>query len=59
MADLTTETPLTTRAVEETRGVVATYLGEPINALYTSTCGGRTEDVENIFNDAVPYLARS
>lgn len=53
---LTSETPLTSRAVDDTRGVVATYQGEPINALYTSTCGGRTEDVENIFNDAVPYL---
>jgi stage II sporulation protein D len=53
---LTTEQPLSTRAVEETRGIVATYLGEPINALYTSTCGGRTEDAENIFNEAVPYL---
>ena len=53
---LNTETTLTTRAVDETRGIVATYHGEPINALYTSTCGGRTEDVENIFNDAVPYL---
>jgi len=56
---LTTETTLTTRAVDETRGVVATYHGQPINALYTSTCGGRTEDAENIFNDAVPYLARA
>ena len=53
---LTTEMTLTTRAVDETRGVVATYHGQPINALYTSTCGGRTEDAENIFNDAVPYL---
>lgn len=53
---LSSETPLTTRAVDETRGIVATYKGEPINALYTSTCGGRTEDVENIFNHAVPYL---
>jgi peptidoglycan hydrolase-like amidase len=53
---LSSETSLTTRAVDETRGVIATYNGEPINALYTSTCGGRTEDVENIFNDAVPYL---
>ena len=35
---------------------IATYNGEPINALYTSTCGGRTEDSEKIFNDAVPYL---
>lgn len=53
---LSTEHPLATRAVEETRGVVATYQGEAINALYTSTCGGRTEDVENIFNEPTPYL---
>lgn len=53
---LSTEHPLSTRAVEETRGLVATYRGEPINALYTSTCGGRTEDAENIFNEATPYL---
>jgi stage II sporulation protein D len=53
---LSTEHPLSTRAVEETRGLVATYKNEPINALYTSTCGGRTEDVENIFNEATPYL---
>jgi stage II sporulation protein D len=53
---LTSENPLSTRAVDETRGMIATYNGEPINALYTSTCGGRTEDSEKIFNDAVPYL---
>jgi stage II sporulation protein D len=53
---LSSETVLTSRAVEETRGMIATYHGEPINALYTSTCGGRTEDAENIFNQAVPYL---
>ncbi|MEO8434849.1 MAG: SpoIID/LytB domain-containing protein, partial [Pyrinomonadaceae bacterium] len=53
---LSSEHPLSSRAVDETRGVVATYEGEPINALYTSTCGGRTENSENIFNDAIPYL---
>jgi SpoIID/LytB domain protein len=53
---LTSENPLSTRAVDETRGLIATYAGEPINALYTSTCGGRTEDSENIFNQAIPYL---
>ena len=53
---LSSEHPLSTRAVDETRGLIATYEGEPINALYTSTCGGRTEDSQNIFNDAVPYL---
>jgi len=53
---LTSETSLTSQAVDQTRGVIATYDGEPINALYTSTCGGRTEDAENIFNGAIPYL---
>jgi stage II sporulation protein D len=53
---LTSENALSTRAVDETRGLVATYNGEPINALYTSTCGGRTEDSEKIFNEAIPYL---
>src|SRR5688572_1840182 len=53
---LSSEHPLSSRAVDETRGVVATYEGEPINALYTSTCGGRTENSENVFNDAIPYL---
>jgi stage II sporulation protein D len=53
---LVSENSLSSRAVDETRGIVATYNGEPINALYTSTCGGRTEDAGNIFNDEVPYL---
>jgi stage II sporulation protein D len=52
-----TEHPLTDRAVFETRGRILTYKGAPINALYTSTCGGRTEDGENIFGGApVAYL---
>jgi stage II sporulation protein D len=52
-----TEHPLTDRAVRETAGRIATYKGVPINALYTSTCGGRTEDAENIFGGPpVPYL---
>ena len=51
-----TEDALATQAVLDTRGVVATYDGKPINALYSSTCGGRTEDAKNIFTEAVPYL---
>jgi stage II sporulation protein D len=50
------EDALATQAIVETRGIVATYDGKPINALYTSTCGGRTEDAEIIFNEKVPYL---
>jgi stage II sporulation protein D len=53
---LASENSLSSRAVDETRGLVATYNGEPINAVYTSTCGGRTEDSENIFNEAAGYL---
>ena len=45
------------RAVEETRGEVGLYKGKLINALYTSTCGGMTEDVQNVFEgQAQPYL---
>jgi peptidoglycan hydrolase-like amidase len=51
-----TEHPLATQAIVETRGTIATYAGSPINALYSSTCGGRTEDAEHIFNEKVPYL---
>ncbi|MDT5270348.1 MAG: stage sporulation protein [Acidobacteriota bacterium] len=52
-----TEHPLTDRAVLETRGRILTYKGAPVNALYTSTCGGRTEDGENIFGGSpVAYL---
>src|SRR5437867_2366480 len=51
-----TEDPLSSRAVSETSGVIATYNDRPINALYSSTCGGRTENAENIFDEKVPYL---
>ncbi|MEZ5429330.1 MAG: SpoIID/LytB domain-containing protein [Pyrinomonadaceae bacterium] len=50
------ETRMGTQAVQQTRGVVATYRGKPINALYTSTCGGRTENSGNIFEFDEPYL---
>jgi stage II sporulation protein D len=50
------ESRMGTQAVQETRGLVGTYRGKPINALYTSTCGGRTENSENIFEFNEPYL---
>ncbi len=54
---LSAERPLSSRAVEETRGEVAKYSGRLINALYTSTCGGQTEAVEKIFEGSpAPYL---
>jgi stage II sporulation protein D len=52
-----TENPLSDQAVEETRGTTAVYRGQLINALYTSTCGGHTEDGGNIFDgEEMPYL---
>ncbi len=50
------EQPLTTQAVADTQGVIAVYNDQPINALYSSTCGGRTEDAANIFDERYPYL---
>lgn len=46
----------TLRAVERTAGVVATYNGRPISALYSANAGGVTEDSENVFTNALPYL---
>jgi stage II sporulation protein D len=54
---LSAEHPLSNQAVDETRGEVALYRGKLINALYTSTCGGLTEDVSNVFEgESEPYL---
>ena len=44
------EQPMGNEAVVATRGQVLTFEGKPIDALYTSTCGGHTENVENVFN---------
>src|SRR6185295_18423677 len=54
------EADLTTRAVKETRGLILTYEGKPIDALYTSTCGGETSDVSTMFPGRnEPYLKRA
>jgi SpoIID/LytB domain protein len=51
------EHEMSTRAVKETSGLVMTYNGEPIDALYTATCGGETSDVATMFpGRAEPYL---
>jgi stage II sporulation protein D len=46
----------TLNAVERTAGVVATYRGAPIEALYSANAGGVTENSENVFGNALPYL---
>ncbi len=44
------------QAVNETKGLIVTYRGEPIEALYHSTCGGKTEYAEEVFSKSEPYL---
>jgi len=44
------------KAVEETRGEVIVYNGELIDPVYHSTCGGATENSEDVWSTAVPYL---
>ena len=43
------EHSLSDRAVAETAGQVLLYKGELVDALYSSTCGGHTEDAQVIF----------
>ncbi|MDO4572577.1 MAG: stage II sporulation protein D [Clostridia bacterium] len=44
------------RAVTETAGELLLYDGEPIEALYHSASGGGTENVEDVYKNALPYL---
>jgi len=45
------------RAVEDTRGIVAVYKDSMINAYYHSTCGGMTDDIEDVWDkNPQPYL---
>jgi stage II sporulation protein D len=52
------EDSVATRAVEETRGEILTWEGVPILAYYSSTCGGRTADIEESWpwRAPLPYL---
>lgn len=55
-----TEEALSDQAVRETAGLVIVYDGQPIDALFTSTCGGYTSDVATMFPGRTdPYLKRA
>lgn len=45
-----------TRAVEETDGVIATYKGEPIAAVFHSTSSASTESAQSVWGSDTPYL---
>jgi stage II sporulation protein D len=47
----------TSEAVRRTSGLAIYYQDKVINAMYMSTCGGRTEDYSNVFDaPPVPYM---
>jgi stage II sporulation protein D len=50
------EQPLADRAVMETAGLIATYNGAPIQALFTADSGGATVDNSYVFGGPQPYL---
>jgi stage II sporulation protein D len=55
------EQAMTDRAVSETAGEVLLWDGRVANTLFTSTCGGRTEDAADVFpsyaSGDTPYLS--
>ena len=56
-AGVTRENAQSNRAVEATLGEVLVSDGQPIKALYSSACGGRTANVEDVWPwDYTPYL---
>jgi len=44
------------QAVKTTEGEIMLYHGQPLDAMYCSTCGGRTEDVGETGGKDLPYL---
>jgi len=44
------------QAVDETRGQVLTYQGQLIDPAYHASCGGRTENSEDVWKFEAPYL---
>ncbi|MCC5909643.1 MAG: stage II sporulation protein D [Clostridiaceae bacterium] len=48
--------PKIQEAVRDTTGIIMTYNMKPIEPLYHSTSGGKTENSEDVFATALPYL---
>jgi SpoIID/LytB domain protein len=49
--------PNSVAAVDATAGQMITYNGSPINAAYCGSCGGHTDNSEDVFGgDPLPYL---
>jgi stage II sporulation protein D len=56
---LAAEYPGARNAVEQTAGLIVTWNGQPIDAFFFSTCGGRTELGTEVFRGANPAYLRS
>ena len=50
------EHSISTSAINATAGLVATYNGAMISALFYATSGGKTSNVEDVFSSTAPYL---
>ncbi|MDQ0287281.1 stage II sporulation protein D [Desulfofundulus luciae] len=50
------EQPAASKAVDETSGVVMTYRGRPVSAVFHSSSGGYTENSEDVWKNQVDYL---
>ena len=50
------EHPNSTKAVLDTAGVYVTYGGKPVKTYFYSSSGGRTENAEDVWGNAVPYI---
>ncbi|WP_448560931.1 SpoIID/LytB domain-containing protein [Trichothermofontia sp.] len=50
------EAPTTQAAVNATAGQVLTYNGQVIEAVFHSSSGGHTENVEDVWGNPLPYL---
>jgi len=56
-AGVKVEEAIFNKAIEATSGVVVVYKGQMIDAYYHSTCGGMTDDIEDVWQkDPKPYL---
>lgn len=51
-----TETKSTTKAVNETKGIVGYYNGKVAQLIYNASSGGKTEDAKNVWGSTIPYL---
>ncbi len=50
------ESPRTNQAVDETAGLLLKYNNALVQAYYHSNSGGHTENIENIWNNPLPYI---